>query len=312
MIAPAAGNGTDMTGPAADLSRPIVVGIDGSDHSLFAAEVAAEEARLRELPLRLVTALSPTFQAPLASPPDVVSALPGVGPTYEELRAAATETLHSAAAHIRQQHPDLPMVSHLLDGYPGGVLTDASAHATLILLGHRGHGGFPGMLVGSVAMQLATHAACPVIITRGQQSPSDFPVVVGVDGSYAAQQAAEFAADAAARYKVPLVALYAWPWDAGWAPEQIQAGAPPPEVPDAVSQSLGALANKYPQIDVRTEVRAQVAAHEALVGASAAARLVVVGSRGRGGFRGLLLGSVSQALINHARCPVAVVGPQAE
>lgn len=297
-----------MTDGDIETRLPVVAGVDGSDASLAAALLAAREAELRSLPLELVYAYAPAFLArPSTFPPDLPPVAPG--PPDDELRRSAEEQLHTAAGQVRASHPDLPVVTRLRDGYPAGVLTDASHHATLLVVGHRGGGGFAGLLAGSVGVQLASHAACPVIVTRGDP-PDDYPVVVGVDGSEGSYRAAAFAIDAAAAYGVPLVALYAWPWDAGWAPEQVQAGAPPPEMPDAPREALRDLAGKYPQVTVRPEVHAEVAAHEALVGASAAARMVVVGSRGRGGFRGLLLGSVSQALIHHAQCPVAVVGPE--
>src|SRR5690606_9511433 len=107
-----------------------------------------------------------------------------------------------------------------------------------------------------------------------------------------------------------LIALYAWPADAVWSPALAQAGQPPPTVPEEVTQILDEISRAHPEVPVHMEIRpGSRPAHSELVTASRNARLVVVGSRGRGGFRGLLLGSVSQALIHHAQCPVAVVGP---
>lgn len=294
-----------------ETNLPVVVGVDGSDDSLAAADLAASEAARRSLPLELIYAFAPAFLArPSSVPPDIPPVAPAPPLPDDELRRHAEEALHSTAQRVRANHPDLPVVTRLRDGYPAGVLTDASRQAALLVVGHRGRGGFAGLLAGSVGVQLASHAACPVIINRGR-SIEEHPVVVGVDGSEGAQRAAAFAIEAAAAYGAPLVAMYVWPWEEGWAPEQVQAGSPPPEMPDAPREALRDLAGKHPQVTVHPEVHTQVAAHEALVGASAAARLVVVGSRGRGGFRGLLLGSVSQALIHHAQCPVAVVGPEA-
>jgi nucleotide-binding universal stress UspA family protein len=291
---------------------PVVVGVDGSEHSLTAADLAADEAARRGLPLEVVHGFvlpvpSQTAMIPPDLPPFGTASDLGEELLREQaaLRQQAEQLLHDAAARVHATHPDLPVVSRLRDGYPAGVLADASRQARLVVVGHRGLGGFAGMLVGSVGVQLAHHAACPVIIVRGE-AVADAPVVVGVDGSEGSRRAAEFAAEAAEGYQTPLIVLYAWVGDAGWPPAMAQAGQPPPAVPDIVTQTVTDLTDKHPQIGVHPEVRQHMPAHEALVAASKHARLVVVGSRGLGGFRGLLLGSVSQALIHHAHCPVAV------
>jgi nucleotide-binding universal stress UspA family protein len=291
--------------------HPVVAGVDGSEHGLAAADLAGDEAARRRLPLELVHAYLPPLMSRAATvPPDLppVAAAPELDDAA--FRRHAEQLLHAAAARVRSAHDGLAIVTRLRDGPAGGVLTDASRQATLMVLGHRGAGGFTGLLAGSVGVQLASHAACPVIVVRGTAT-LDAPVVVGVDGSEGSRRAAEFAADAADRYEVPLLALYAWAADAGWAPALAQAGQPPPGVPEPVTETLSTLTAGYPRVRVNPEVRHHIPAHEALVAASKNARLVVVGSRGLGGFRGLLLGSVSQALIHHAHCPVAVVGPAA-
>lgn len=292
--------------------KPVVVGIDGSEHSLAAADLAADEAALRRLPLEILHGLvAPVVARPAGIPPD----LPPVAPAPElddaPVREWAEQLLREAADRVRARHPELPMVTRLRDGYPAWILTDASRQASLLVVGHRGAGGFAELLAGSVGIQVANHSACPVIVVRGQPAAGS-PVVVGVDGSEGSRHAAEFALAAADAYQVPLVALYAWPLDAAWPPALAQAGYPPPSTPDLVTETLAGLTDRFPQVPVHPEVRQHTPAHEALVAASKDARLVVVGSRGRGGFRGLLLGSVSQALIHHAQCPVAVVGPEAE
>jgi nucleotide-binding universal stress UspA family protein len=287
--------------------RPVVVGVDGSEPSLAAAELAAEEARRREVPLEIVHALSPP--APVAGyPPDLVPVLATTGPVEQQWHDQAEQLLGQAAAQARQSHPNLPVITRLRDGYPAELLTDASRHAQMLVVGHRGTGGFADLLLGSVAVQLANHAACPVIIVR-RPPHRDAPVVVGVDGSEGSRQAAEFAAEAAAAYGVPLVALYARASERGWQLERAQGGLPPPGAPDEVMEILTGLAEQHPELEVRPEAPVDQPAHEALVDASRQARLLVVGARGLGGFRGLLLGSVSQSLIHHAECPVAVVGP---
>lgn len=310
-----------MTGQRHHAGSPVVVGVDGSEHSLAAADFAAAEAALRGLPLEIVYGYLPPVSSMSTIPPDLppLGAAPGLGEEQLQVQAALREqaerVLHEAAARLHHNHPDLPIVTRLRDGHPAEVLADASRQATLAVVGHRGVGGFAGLLTGSIGVQLAQHAGCPVIVVRGQppagqsgwQPAADAPVVVGVDGSDGSRRAAEFAAQSAEWYETPLIVLYAWVGDAGWSPGMAQAGQPPPAVPDAVTRVVTELTDKHPLIGVHPEVRQHMPAHEALVAASRQARLVVAGSRGLGGFRGLLLGSVSQALIHHAHCPVAVV-----
>jgi nucleotide-binding universal stress UspA family protein len=293
---------------------PVVAGVDGSEDSLRAADLAANEAVVREVPLEIVHGFAPAMLGrPVTVPPDLPPIATMPEPVEAELRRNAEQMLHEAGTRVRAAHPDLAVITRLHDGAPSAVLTAASHHAGLVVVGHRGTGGFTGLLAGSVAVQLVSHSACPVIVSRGDvTTAADAPVVVGVDGSEASQRAAAFAIESAARYQAPLVVLHAWPLDAAWPPELAASGYPPPAEPDVIGESLGELVKEYPQVTVEPRVLKHLAAHEALVEASEGARLVVVGSRGRGGFRGLLLGSTSQALINHARCPAAVIGPEAQ
>src|SRR5690606_35030506 len=117
--------------------RPVVAGVDGSAASLAAADLAAAEAVLRGVPLELVHGFA-AYLAPIGGPPD----LPGVttGPTIEELRSAAERGLHDAASRVRDTYPDLPVVTRLRDGPPAAVLTTASGHAALLVVGGRGAG----------------------------------------------------------------------------------------------------------------------------------------------------------------------------
>jgi nucleotide-binding universal stress UspA family protein len=292
--------------------RPVVVGVDGSEPSLAAADLAAAEAARRELPLELVHAyLLPMPMRTAAATPDIAPMVPSgeVEAGDAVLRDHAQRLLHAAAGRVRAAYPDLPMTSRLRDGRPAEVLTEASRQASIVVVGHRGTGGFAGLLTGSVAIQLANHAATPVIVVRGERRDTG-PVVVGVDGSEGARRAAAFAVEQAAVHKTAVIALYAA--DGATEPALAQMGQPPPEVPAEVTETLAVATGEYPWVVVESQVRTGRPAHELLVEASANARLVVVGSRGRGGFRGLLLGSISQALINHAHCPIAVVGPGAE
>jgi len=178
------------------------------------------------------------------------------------------------------------------------------------VVGDRGLGGFTGLLVGSVAVELAAHAHCPVLVARGTVDPA-LPVLVGVDGSPANQPAIGYAFEQAALRRVPLVALHAWAH-----PVASGSGDMLPLVYDldevqaaeerVLSEALAGWSEKYPDVTVERVVR-HGSVRSTLIEASGRAQLVVVGARGRGGFAGLLLGSVSQAVLHHAACPVAVV-----
>lgn len=295
------GNHAGMTDPT-QTGPPVVVGVDGSAPSLEAVDVGVAEAAMRRVPLELVHGFRPPITPPLDG---------AAQSTLPFLREQAEQLLREAAARVRDRDaPATPaVITRLHDGHPVNVLAAASRHAGLVVIGHRGRGGFAGLVTGSVPVQLASHASGPVMVVRDDGAwRREGPVVVGVDGSDAAREAAEFAIDAASLYGAPLVVLQAWYPGAAWPPAHAAAGYPPPPAIDLAAAALGDLPDKYPQVRVIPEVRQHVSPAETLVAASEKARLVVVGSRGMGGLRGRLLGSVSQALIHHAHAPVTVIG----
>lgn len=197
---------------------------------------------------------------------------------------------------------------------PAAALVAASEHAGVVVVGNRGCGGFTGLLLGSVGVELAAHAACPVVIVRHDDrsaGPEAGRVVVGIDGSHDAEHALQFAFEQASYRNAGLTALHAYQWPASTGPgDMLPLAYDPDDLRDderrTLSESTSGWAEKYADVDIRhTVVRGRPAA--VLIEASAGAELLVVGSRGRGGFKGLLLGSVSQAAIHHAACPVAVI-----
>ncbi|MFD6446407.1 universal stress protein [Promicromonospora sp. NPDC060204] len=303
---------------------PVLVGVDGSDSATEAVRWAAREAARRGAPLVLVSVWTPV-------PPGVPHAAM-LGSYEDALIAQGTQWLDDAAAAAAQEAPDVPVTTRLAIGSVAGQLVGRSATAGLVVLGSRGLGGFTGLLVGSIAVAVATHGHCPVVVVRGQGAASaqEGPVVVGVDGSPTSREAIRFAFDAAALRGAPLVAVHAWRdapapalgrrespdqavQDQSVQDQSVQDQA----VQDQAVQEHGAQAldrwladARADHPDVRVErVVAPDGPTAALLDRAEGARLVVVGSRGRGGFRGLLLGSTSQALIYHAPCPVAVVPP---
>lgn len=291
---------------------PIVVGVDGSEHSQVAVRLAVRLAATRHRPVRVVHAYSwPVVDLPRTVPP--VMPWPGGSPeAVADLRAHAEDVVAQAQAYARQRDPNVAVSGDAVLGPAAPVLIEASSAAAMVVLGSRGRGGFAALLLGSVAVQVAAHASGPVVIARGTERDTG-PVVVGVDGWPTSAQAIAFAAQEAAFRDATLVAVHAWtsPVSAGpgdmlplvYDTEQVTA-----EETRVLAESVAGLADRHPDLRVEQQVVREPST-KALVERSRQAQLVVVGSRGRGGFAGLLLGSVSQALIHHADCPVIVVRP---
>lgn len=284
----------------------VVVGTDGSESSLEAVAAAALEARRRGTALRVVHAFAwPVPHHPLGGPPQFPDA---------DMRALTDPLTARAVERARTVAPHVPVSRTVAAGDALTVLAGQSRAAQLVVVGSRGTGGFGGLLLGSTGVGLAAHARCPVLVVRGRPDPTG-PVLLGVDGSPAAADAVAFAFDEAAVRGTGLVALHAWTtWNVPV--------PPPPEDPALpyayergmlaqdeerlLAEALAGGAERYPHVRVeRRPVRE--ATRPALIDASGQAQLLVVGARGRGGFTGLLLGSVSQAVLHHAHCPVAVV-----
>ncbi|QOV33691.1 universal stress protein [Streptomyces ferrugineus] len=293
------------------MNGPVVVGVDGSPSSMVAVEVAAREAGLRGVGLRLVHAFGwPAAHIPPGGRPwDAGSA--GVRELLDGTLIRAERCAHDTA-------PGLEITREVVVGEPVTVLEVESRTASLAVVGSRGLSRFGALLLGSTAGHLAAHAACPVLVVRRRPDPAG-PVLLAVDGSPAARGAVEFAFAHASLHGVRLVALHAWSTRTERAYE---APADPPfvtydegrlhdEEERVLAEALGGLRERYPDVAVeRRLVRGRV--RHSLIEASADAGLVVVGARGRGGFAGLLLGSVSQAVLHHAECPVAVVRTEEE
>ncbi|MEU1846145.1 universal stress protein [Micromonospora sp. WMMA1998] len=280
----------------------ILVGYDGSTDASVALDWALDEAGRSGRPVRLAYVFEWLTVAGWIGP----GVAPGVWPD-ETARRQVEELVRKAAADAAAERPGLTVHGEVFDGPPALVLQERSAEAGMLVLGSRGHGGFGGLLAGSTAVSVTAHAHCPVVVVRDGQAATSGPVVVGSDGSPSALRALGFAVERAAQRDVPLRVLRAWePPGDRWVPPDFDPEETAATERAAAEAELAPWRESFPDVPVEIEAVPGSAA-ALLVEASRPAQLVVVGSRGRGGLRGMLLGSVSQQLIQHAHCPVAVV-----
>lgn len=285
-------------------ARPIVVGYDASPDARAALRWALDEARRTAATVRLVYAFD-WYVGPMWLAPG-----PSVWPD-SEARADARAMLANAVAEAAKSHPAVTVTPAVVDGPAQLRLRDESKTAAMLVLGGRGNGGFPELLVGSTAVSVSSHADCPVIVVRAATEhateKAEGGILVGVDGSPCAQAALEWAFERAVALDAPLTVVEAWtPPSTRFVPAGLDLGTIARTIHIELDDLVGNWRQKFPQVRVATEVHTGGAAAH-LVAASAGARLVVVGSRGRGTVAGALLGSVSQELIHHAHCPVAIV-----
>lgn len=284
----------------------VLVGYDGSSSARRAAHWAAREAATRHRRLVIVHA----FRWPLT-----------------ELTQLRTEVMVLSEDPFRDEYQKLvddlvvecrPLAGgnevrgEVVTGEPVDVLTRLGANANLLVLGSSGHGAVHQVLLGSTSAELVRSVAAPVVVVRDTDQPARRRrVVVGVDGSDTSAKAVDFAYDFATRHNADLVAVHAWSdlpldalgavgeWNVDWDEITGQARV-------ALSEALAGHSARYPDVRVHPVVTMSKPA-EALLEQGDNADMVVVGSHGRGAVRRMLLGSVSQAVLHYAKCPVAVV-----
>jgi nucleotide-binding universal stress UspA family protein len=293
-------------------SRRIVVGYDATESAGNAVDWAATEARRRGLPLTVLRVL------------DFAQAIPG--PVGQRLWSQLTtdmieQVAMDGAARARKIADSVEVHAVTELGQAASTLIQASREAEMLVLGTRGHGNVIGAALGSVAFAVSAHARCPVVVVHGDSSrpagPSR-PVVVGVDESAGADAALRFAAGFADEAAAPLIVVSAYQpallslWagvlthvvgaeeDPGY---DLEARASAERVAAAAGQTAR---ERHPDLNITERAVAGPTAG-VIATASYQAGMLVVGCRGRGGFAGLMLGSVSHHLIHSARCPVAVV-----
>ncbi len=283
--------------------REIVVAVDGSAPSDAAVRWAAHEAMLRMLPLRLVHVV----QAPVLTYP--LTPIPAPMEDWQDERGR--RILRDAAEQVHRIAKEAGSPAHFVGTeiyYSTTIptLIDLSKDAEMVVVGSRGHGAFRRGLLGSVSTAMVHHVHSPVAIIHDTVVPSAYaPVVVGVDGSPASELATEIAFEEAAQRGVDLVAVHAWSDSNLFAVPGVDWAAESDGAERVLAERLAGWHEDYPDVTVtRVVVRDQPARY--LAEQAESAQLLVVGSHGRGGFAGMLLGSVSTTLAHGVRIPLIV------
>ncbi len=282
----------------------IVVGVDGSAPSDAAVFWAAREAAMRNVPLTLVhmfKAFVPTYpQIPMPT---------GVAEWQDDDGRKVLEQAVKIAEDAVPKDRKIAIASEVKCSPPVPTLVDLSEEAEMVVVGCNGRGAVGRVLLGSVSSGVVRSAKCPVAVIRAEASymphSNQAPVLVGIDCSPASEGAIAMAFDEASRRGVELTALHAWsdvavyqiPW-LEWRSEADR----------GLAEYLAGWQERYPDVKVQ---RVVVLDHpgRALIGESESAQLVVVGGHGRGALTGMLLGSVSNAVVHAVHTPVIVARP---
>lgn len=289
------------------MTNEIVVGVDGSPASAAAVRWAANTASARNRSLRIVHALD---IASLQGHGNSYLSVPGV---LESLQADGHLVLQEAREIARKVDRHIAVSTTLSHESPARLLVELADAAYLVVVGRS------RMRLGAVDIAVTSHARGEVVVVPQDstvQFAPDAPVVVGIDGSPTSEHAIAAAFEEASFRSAPLTAVHVWS-DLSFGVFAGRPGflSPPEEFEQAevaiLAERLAGWEEKYPDVLVTKRIYMD-GPREHLTRLSESAQLVVVGSRGRGGFRGLLLGSTSNAVVRQARCPVMVVRPQRE
>jgi nucleotide-binding universal stress UspA family protein len=290
--------------PLGNAHLGIVVGVDDSPAAKVAVDWAARDAALRNVSLTLVHAVSPNLTTWWDTPLS-----PGLAQWQKNHGRRLLDDAVKVAEEACERRDLTPIHTELLSSAAVPTLIDLSKDAELVVTGSRDSERWPGRLLGSVTSGLVRHAHCPVAIIHDEDPlmphPLQAPVFVGIDGSSASELATSIAFGEASRRKVGLTALHAWSdvdvseWPGvDWPATQLMAE-------QVLAERLAGWQERYPDVNVRRIVTHDQPARQ-LVERSEEAQLLVVGSRGRGGFAGMLVGSVSETVAQLARMPVIV------
>lgn len=286
----------------------IVVGLDGSEKDEAVLAFAEDEAERFGAPIHLVVAHE--VHAGLVGAWDAGFVPVGI---EVDLAEAGARILARAAERVRDARPALAVSTSQPWGTPSHALIEASEDARLVVVGSGRKGALEQVFLGTTSLDTAMHAHCPVAVVGVDTPNPTGPVVVGLDGSSHSAPAARLAVEEAAARGVPLVAVTTWwlevidgvvvtePGSDEW--RQVEAG-----YRAAVEEALAPARALHPDVEVEVVVE-NARPVPTLVERAKDASVLVVGSRGRGGFAGKALGSVSHKVLQRATCPVIVTRP---
>lgn len=273
----------------ANETRPVIVGVDGSDAAIHAVKWAAVEAHARKVPLKLVHVI------------DTENDFPFVADDLEEEEAFGRSALKAAREAATVEDYTVDVEVELLRGRVNRAFVDLSEHASLLVVGSVGTGFFARMVLGSTALSLAHHAKCTVAVVRGAEGsptpPTSGAVIAGVDHSDSADIVVGTAMQEASIRHAEMMAIHARRRRGSKEADE--------EARGRIDRLIATWGAKFPSVQVETVI-AEAGPTKHLVSLSATARVIVVGSRGLGGFEAAVLGSTSQSLLYHAQCPVII------
>ncbi|KDN81768.1 universal stress protein [Kitasatospora cheerisanensis] len=277
----------------------VIVGVDGSAPAAEAAEWAAGEAERRGDSLHLVHAVNT----------GTVTLSPRTGATVTDLiLREAEELLEAVKSGLQAAHPSLRITGDVVPRDAAEAVLTAAEHASLAVLGTRGHGGFASLLLGSVSLRVAAHAACPVVVVRGTEHP-DGPVLVAVHDERDAATL-RFGCEIAARRGLPMRALHTWSpvvADVGrMAPMVDELGEEAKLHEQLLLRTCEPVRDDYPGVEFETQQLTGGTA-ASVVEESRTAALVVMSRHQPAPRFGLRLSTPVHAVLHHAQCPVAVV-----
>lgn len=284
----------------------VVAAIDGSHRDPAVIDWAAAEARTVSAPLHLVHAVD--LGTPLSAYGELLTSPDIVDRVEQESVRVVNEAKERAVA----ANPDLPVTSALPTGAPAGALLNAADDALLLVLGSARKTKAERIVLGTTSISVVAHSPCPVVLVPDDaETTGDGRVVVGIDGSENSRLAFAHALEAAALRGKSVTTVTSWNVEVENGVVVTEPGSPEWETVDQryrqmAERTIAKDREAHPDIDVVVEVHHGRAA-DVLVEVAQGSDLLVVGSRGRGGFRGMLLGSVSQRVLGRATCPVAVL-----
>jgi nucleotide-binding universal stress UspA family protein len=279
------------------MSKPIVVGISGSAGSEAALTWALQRASRYKLPIIVLYAVDDRWMSPEFQYQDLV-------------RESGMDLLQTAQDSARAQAPDVEVEVQLRHGSAGAALREASKEASMVVVGAHDRHWLDGGPLTDRALQVVAASDSPVAVIPATAGTGGHGVVVGVDGSEESLQAVSFAAAEADRAGEELTVVLAFRSPARWIENKLPTGGPAETILDedrvVLAESVAGLSDKYPDLVIHRRLETETEPAKALVTLAREARLLVIGSRGRGGFSRLVLGSTAHAILLHVPCPTIV------